>query len=277
MQMNNVQRSAPLTHDLCKSLIVGLGGELRRVQITRVEKSTYFAELHIVRGGEVVHVDARPSDSIAIALRFAAPIFADESLLVGDDRGRGARRRRRSGNAAGAEHRGHDGRAAQGVPVEPASRRLREVQSLNERKSAERKAHRRLFRPSGLWPLRSGFAQRRHRDRCRPRPAPGVAGEDTHGLRSRYARQRRLAAAGQRADGGAAPHLRRLVGPGRFGAHIGRRCRIDSDTGSKGRGRCTSCRRATPASRISRRRCASRGGEPGRDVACTTPRRPRFR
>jgi hypothetical protein len=51
-------------------------------EITRVAKGTYFAEMHIVRGGEVVHVDARPSDSIAIALRFPAPIYADESLLV---------------------------------------------------------------------------------------------------------------------------------------------------------------------------------------------------
>lgn len=82
MEINNVRKERPLTHDLCKSLIAGLGGELRRVQITRVAKGTYFAELHIVRGGEVVHVDARPSDSIAIALRFPAPIFAEESLLV---------------------------------------------------------------------------------------------------------------------------------------------------------------------------------------------------
>ena len=82
MEINNVKKERPLTHDLCKSLIAGLGGELRRVQITRVAKGTYFAEMHIVRGGEVVHVDARPSDSIAIALRFPAPIYADESLLV---------------------------------------------------------------------------------------------------------------------------------------------------------------------------------------------------
>ena len=85
MEINNVRKERPLTHDLCKSLIAGLGGELRRVQITRVAKGTYFAELHIVRGGEVFHVDARPSDSIAIALRFPAPIFADESLLVAMD------------------------------------------------------------------------------------------------------------------------------------------------------------------------------------------------
>ena len=82
MQMKHMKRERPLTHDLCKRLIVGLGGELRRVQITRVQKNTYFAELHLVRGEDVVHVDARPSDSIAIALRLAAPIFAPESLLT---------------------------------------------------------------------------------------------------------------------------------------------------------------------------------------------------
>src|SRR5919112_4743542 len=82
MQMNGIKRERPLTHDLCKSLIVGLGGTLRRVQITKVQKSTYYAELHLQRGAEVVHIDARPSDSIAIAVRLAAPIFAQESLLT---------------------------------------------------------------------------------------------------------------------------------------------------------------------------------------------------
>jgi uncharacterized protein len=81
MQIHNIKRVRPLTHDLCKNLILGLGGSLRRVQITRVEKNTYYAELHINRGESVVQIDARPSDSIAIALRLAAPIFASESLL----------------------------------------------------------------------------------------------------------------------------------------------------------------------------------------------------
>lgn len=82
MQMHGIKRERPLTHDLCKSLIVGLGGTLRRVQITRVQKNTYFAELHIHRGDGVVQIDARPSDSIAIALRLSAPIFAPETLLT---------------------------------------------------------------------------------------------------------------------------------------------------------------------------------------------------
>lgn len=82
MQMDGMLRERPLTHDLCKSLIVGLGGVLRRVQITKVQNSTYFAELHLLRGDAVVQVDARPSDSIAIALRLGAPIFARDSLLI---------------------------------------------------------------------------------------------------------------------------------------------------------------------------------------------------
>ena len=81
MQMHNIKRQRPLTHDLCKNLIVGLGGVLQGVHITRVEKNTYFAELRILRAGEVVRVDSRPSDSIAIALRLQAPIFAAEELL----------------------------------------------------------------------------------------------------------------------------------------------------------------------------------------------------
>jgi bifunctional DNase/RNase len=81
MQMKNMKRPRPMTHDLCKSLIVGLGASLRRVQITKVENSTYFAELHLLREDRLVQIDARPSDSIAIALRLSAPIFVEESLL----------------------------------------------------------------------------------------------------------------------------------------------------------------------------------------------------
>ncbi len=81
-QMNHEKSERPLTHDLCKTLIVGLGGTLRRVSITRVVKSTYYAELQIDAPLGLIHVDARPSDSIAIALRVDAPIFAFEDLLL---------------------------------------------------------------------------------------------------------------------------------------------------------------------------------------------------
>jgi len=85
MQMHNMKRARPLTHDLCKSLITGLGATLRRAQITHVENNTYFGELHLEREGQTARIDSRPSDAIAIALRFDAPIFAAETLLVETD------------------------------------------------------------------------------------------------------------------------------------------------------------------------------------------------
>ena len=80
--MHNVKGARPLTHDLVRNLILGMGAQLKRVHITRVEKSTYYAEMQIQRGETLVHIDARPSDSIAIALRLAAPIYAADELLV---------------------------------------------------------------------------------------------------------------------------------------------------------------------------------------------------
>jgi bifunctional DNase/RNase len=82
MQMNNVKHERPLTHDLCKVLITGLGGTLRRVNITHVKASMYFALLHIETSRGLVEIDARPSDSIAVALRLSAPVYVAEGLLT---------------------------------------------------------------------------------------------------------------------------------------------------------------------------------------------------
>ena len=82
LHMHNVKRARPLTHDLVRSLIMGLGARLVRVHITRVEERTYYAELQLQRDDAHINIDARPSDSIAIALRLGAPIYAAEDLLV---------------------------------------------------------------------------------------------------------------------------------------------------------------------------------------------------
>lgn len=81
MELAGVKFSRPLTHDLVKQIIIGLGGDLKRVLITQVKENTYFAELHLHRADHVVQIDARPSDSIAVALRLKAPIFTHEDLL----------------------------------------------------------------------------------------------------------------------------------------------------------------------------------------------------
>ena len=82
MELAGMKFPRPLTHDLFPQLIRGLGGTLTRVLITRVHDNTYFAELVITRGDEVFTVDARPSDSIAIALRTRAELFAGDDLLT---------------------------------------------------------------------------------------------------------------------------------------------------------------------------------------------------
>ena len=82
--LNHVKRERPMTHDLAQSIINGLGGLLRRVQVTRVLEGTFFAELHFNRGGQPVVIDARPSDAIALALRLGAPIFVADALFGND-------------------------------------------------------------------------------------------------------------------------------------------------------------------------------------------------
>ena len=81
LELAGMKFSRPLTHDLFTALLQGLGTELQRVLITKVVDNTYHAELILKRDGEMVSIDARPSDSIAIALRAKAPIYAHDDLL----------------------------------------------------------------------------------------------------------------------------------------------------------------------------------------------------
>jgi uncharacterized protein len=71
----------PLTHDLVASVIDSLGGELRDIYISELRDHTYYAKLRIRQNGEMVEVDSRPSDAIALAVRANTPIFAEESVL----------------------------------------------------------------------------------------------------------------------------------------------------------------------------------------------------
>lgn len=79
--VQQVKPKRPMTHDLCKSIIGAMGGSLQAVHITAMHNDTYYAELLIAQSDGVVHVDCRPSDAMAIAVRLTAPIFAHDSLL----------------------------------------------------------------------------------------------------------------------------------------------------------------------------------------------------
>ncbi len=81
MELAGIKFSRPLTHDLFSAVVKGLGGQLVRVLITKVVDNTYYASLIFSRNGEMISIDSRPSDSIALALRADAPLFADDELL----------------------------------------------------------------------------------------------------------------------------------------------------------------------------------------------------
>jgi len=81
MEMQGMKAPRPMTHDLLKQVIVGLGAGLRRVLISSLKDKTYFAELLLAREDHLFQFDARPSDSIALALRLNAPIFTEAELL----------------------------------------------------------------------------------------------------------------------------------------------------------------------------------------------------
>ena len=79
--LQGVVMPRPLTHDLVKDMLDELGVAVERVIITELRASTYFAELHLVRGDERTIVSSRPSDAVAIAVRAEAPLFVSDELM----------------------------------------------------------------------------------------------------------------------------------------------------------------------------------------------------
>ena len=71
----------PLTHDLVANVVDSLGGELRDIYISELRDHTYYAKLRIRMNGEIVEVDCRPSDAIAIAVTANVPIYVAEDVL----------------------------------------------------------------------------------------------------------------------------------------------------------------------------------------------------
>jgi len=73
----------PLTHDLVVSVVENLGGELDSVVISDLREHTYFAKLRVKMNGELIEIDSRPSDAIAVAVTFQPhlPIYVEEAVL----------------------------------------------------------------------------------------------------------------------------------------------------------------------------------------------------
>ena len=70
-----------MTHDLVANVIDNLGGDLQDIFISDLREHTYFAKLRIRKDGELIEVDCRPSDAIALAVTAKVPIFVAEDVL----------------------------------------------------------------------------------------------------------------------------------------------------------------------------------------------------
>ena len=81
MELTGRTFQRPLTHDLLVNFLKGLGGRLQRVEITDLRENTFFAKIYVAHGEEILAIDARPSDSIALALKTKARIYADMRLF----------------------------------------------------------------------------------------------------------------------------------------------------------------------------------------------------
>lgn len=81
LEIEKVSTPRPMTHDLLRNLLVGLEATVRKVVVTELRDDTFYAVIWLDRGGEIISIDSRPSDALALALRMDCPIFVEEEVL----------------------------------------------------------------------------------------------------------------------------------------------------------------------------------------------------
>jgi uncharacterized protein len=81
LQLQGIDAPRPLTHDLLKTVIETLGGEVLHILISGLEKNTYYARVVLDVDGDTVEIDSRPSDAIALGVRVSAPIYVAEEVM----------------------------------------------------------------------------------------------------------------------------------------------------------------------------------------------------
>jgi uncharacterized protein len=81
LEIEKVSTPRPMTHDLLKTLINGLQADVRKVVVSELRDDTFYAMIWLEKNGELISVDSRPSDALALALRTDCPIYVDEQVI----------------------------------------------------------------------------------------------------------------------------------------------------------------------------------------------------
>jgi bifunctional DNase/RNase len=81
LEIEKVTTPRPMTHDLIKNLLLGLETRVHKVVVNELRDDTFFAVIWLERDGQVISIDSRPSDALALALRVDCPIFVEDEVL----------------------------------------------------------------------------------------------------------------------------------------------------------------------------------------------------
>lgn len=81
LEIEKVATPRPMTHDLIKNVLNGAEMGMRKVVVSELKDDTFYAVIWLERGGELISIDSRPSDALALALRLDCPIYVDEEVL----------------------------------------------------------------------------------------------------------------------------------------------------------------------------------------------------
>jgi len=80
-QIENVSPQRPMTHDLLRNVIKDLDASVQKIVVCDLQENTFYALIYLLRNGDTLAIDARPSDAIALALRAKAPIFVEDAVI----------------------------------------------------------------------------------------------------------------------------------------------------------------------------------------------------
>jgi bifunctional DNase/RNase len=81
LEIEKVATPRPMTHDLIRNLLFGLEAGVKKVVVSDLKDDTFYAVIWVEKNGEMISVDSRPSDALAIALRLDCPIYVEETVL----------------------------------------------------------------------------------------------------------------------------------------------------------------------------------------------------
>ena len=81
LEIEKVTTQRPMTHDLIKTVLLGLNMSMKKVVVNELKEDTFYALIWLERDGELISVDSRPSDALALALRLDCPIYVEDAVL----------------------------------------------------------------------------------------------------------------------------------------------------------------------------------------------------